>query len=154
MRAFTPRSRKLGLSIASLVLLSGGVSRAEPPEKTVACQVGGVIGDGPLAVEAMPGVLNFGEKMTRPEIDRDAVTRGLYTTAAINERVEGLVIVRCTVRDDGRIQDCVPRKKLPHLTDALVARLTTMKARPATLEGKPVTVRYVFNFRFTLPQSG
>ena len=43
-------------------------------------------------------------------------------------------------------------KPLPLLDEAVVARLEAMRVGPATVQGRPISIRYVFNFRFALPR--
>lgn len=96
-------------------------------------------------------VLPFGEGMTRPECDRSLAPIE-YTREALEAKVEGLLIVRCTIRVDGSVQNCQPIKGVPFMTDVALAQLAKWKCAPATFQGRPVNIDYFFNIRLVMPR--
>lgn len=113
---------------------------------TVGGVVGGVIGG--TGTEIVP----FGEGMTRPSCDRQALAHDLYTQAAREAHVEGMMIVKCQILSDGTVQNCRVIKPLPHLSDRVVERLQSMKCTPGTFQGKPISIDYTQNFVFKMPE--
>jgi periplasmic protein TonB len=112
--------------------------------------VGGVIG-GQLGGQLGGEVVPFGEGMTRPELIAGP-KRPEYTREALEARVEGVMIVRCTITVAGKVENCRIIKPLPHLEQAVLDTLAKQKFKPVTFQGRPVNVDYVFNFRFVLPR--
>lgn len=115
-------------------------------------------GDGPAQGSDGAGtsgsgeaVLPFGEGMTRPECDR-SVAPIEYTREALEAKVEGLLIIRCTIRVDGSVQSCQPVKGVPFMTDVALAQVSKWKCAPATFQGRPVNIDYFFNIRLTMPR--
>ncbi len=99
-----------------------------------------------------PAVVPFAEGMSRPVFDPARLAKNLYTPAAIQESVEGLLIARCHVMSDGRVQNCRLLKSLPHLGPRVVERLESMPMAPARRDGIAISVDYVFNLSFKLPR--
>ena len=117
--------------------------------------VGGVIGGvvGGTVGGTGSDVLAFGEGMTRPDFDKSILQRGdVFSREAREAQVQGLMIVKCKVLADGTVQDCRVIKTLPFLAETVVHKLESMKIKPATFQGKPVSVDYVFNLNFKLPR--
>lgn len=96
------------------------------------------------------GPLPFGDGMTRPHLVSGPPIR--YTAAALAAKVEGTMIVRCTVSPSGTVSDCQAIKALPFMKDAVISTLQKRKYTPVTFQGKPVSVKYVFTIRLVLPQ--
>ncbi len=108
----------------------------------------------PPAATAAPtaapaGVMRFEEGMTRPT-PLSAVSPA-YTREALEARVEGTVIAKCVVTTAGALTGCRIVKGLPHMDQAVLSALAASKYQPATLQGKPVSVDYVFTMRLVLP---
>jgi protein TonB len=112
--------------------------------------VGGTIG-GTLGGQGTE-VLPFGEGMTRPVVDVAELTHSIYSREAREAQVQGTMIVRCHVMVDGSVNSCRIIKTLPHLAEAVLARIQSMRLKPATFQGKPISIDYVFNFKFELPR--
>lgn len=127
---------------------------ARPPEEGLdEGVVGGVVGgevDGAGGVRAPP-TREFNEaSMTRP-----AFISGpdlAYTQRALEHEVEGLMIVKCVVTVEGAIRHCEVLKGLPYMDAAIVEALQRRRYRPATLDGRPIEVKYVFRVNLRLPQ--
>lgn len=88
----------------------------------------------------------FAEGMTRPRIDTAALLADLQCGPA-----RGMLIIRCNVYASGLISDCEQVKPLPIVGPELARRLELQRAEPATLDGKPVSIRYVFVFKIEGP---
>jgi protein TonB len=141
----------------------------EPEEDDV-----GDVGDGPEVGERLDGdppgdpngtddgddsgggnaeeVVAFGEGMTRPECDR-SVLSDLYARSreAREARIEGSLILQCSIMATGEVRDCRAIKPLPHLTDVALEAMGQMKCKPATFQGRPISIKYVQNFQLVLP---
>jgi periplasmic protein TonB len=119
-------------------------------------EVGALLGDGPACPVSGPtggtDVVDFGIGMTRPECDKSALA-DIYrhSRAALEARVEGSLILQCNIMADGSVQTCRALKGLPHLTEAALAAMGAMKCKPATFQGRSISIRYIQNFQFTLP---
>ncbi len=70
--------------------------------------------------------------------------RPVVTPEATAKKVVGEVLLRATFNADGTISDIeVIRSDVPEMTESAIQSLEHSKFRPATIEGKPVTVRRV-----------
>ncbi|MBI5542894.1 MAG: energy transducer TonB [Deltaproteobacteria bacterium] len=125
----------------------GGSSEGGAPAGIAA--VGSGAGGGGGATTERSEVLAFGEGMTRPELLSGEDPS--YTREAIEARVQGTVIVKCTITLDGRLTSCRVVKAVPHMQEAVLAALATRRYRPVTFQGQPVTVDYVFTIKLVLP---
>ncbi|QRN93714.1 energy transducer TonB [Archangium violaceum] len=95
-------------------------------------------------------VIPFGAGMTPPEL----ISAGKpieYTREAVEARVSGLVIARCTITREGEIEDCRVIKGLPYMDDEVLSSLTTRRYRPVSFQGRNVSVSYIFNVRIRMP---
>jgi eukaryotic-like serine/threonine-protein kinase len=104
------------------------------------------------AAATAPGdLVPFGEGMSRPVL----IERGKpvsYTHEALEARIEGTMIVRCTITIDGHVERCVPLKTLPFLEQAVLESLYSSRYSPVTYQGKPVSVGYTFSIKLVPPQ--
>jgi protein TonB len=108
--------------------------------------VGGVVGGSTT--------LSFGEGMTRPVLQSSPNNKPApdYTREAREARVSGLMIVKCVITTEGRVQNCQIIKPIPHMEQAVLAWLQASKYSPVTFQGKPQQVSYVFNFNLRLAE--
>ncbi|HEX5752055.1 MAG TPA: TonB family protein [Archangium sp.] len=98
-------------------------------------------GDGPVP---------FQEGMPRPvELQGKDI---VYTREALAARVEGTMVVKCTITKKGQVENCRVIKGLPHMNEAVVQSLQSRTYKPIQLQGKPVAVDYVFNIRLVAPR--
>lgn len=118
-----------------------------PPGSTGSGTGTGTGGSG----DGSDAVLPFGEGMTKPECDRAAAPIE-YTREALEAQVEGLLIIRCTVRAEGSVESCQLVKGLPHMSEVALRQVSKWKCRPATFQGRPVSIDYFFNIRLTMPR--
>lgn len=95
-------------------------------------------------------VLEFGTGMTPPQLL--SVGRPLvYTAEASRAGVQGLLVARCTISREGRVDDCRIIKGLPFMEQAVIDSLRSRQYRPVTFQGKPVNALYTFNVRLRMP---
>jgi len=74
-----------------------------------------------------------------------------YTEIARKARIQGVVIVQAIIDKQGNVTNVKVLKGLPMgLEEAAVAAIKSWKFRPATLNGKPVTVYYNLTVNFKL----
>ncbi|MCH9648572.1 MAG: energy transducer TonB [Deltaproteobacteria bacterium] len=74
-----------------------------------------------------------------------------YTEIARKARIQGVVIVQAIIDKEGSVQNVKILKGLPMgLDNAAVDAIKKWKFKPATLNGKPVTVYYNLTVNFTL----
>ncbi|WP_375766327.1 TonB family protein [Archangium gephyra] len=98
-------------------------------------------GDGPVP---------FQEGMPRPvQVQGKDI---VYTREALMARVEGTMVVKCTITQKGQVENCRVIKGLPHMNEAVVQSLTSRVYKPIQLQGKAVAVDYVFNIRVVAPR--
>jgi TonB family protein len=74
-----------------------------------------------------------------------------YTSQAVEQEVEGTMVVRCVVLTDGSVRGCLVKQGLPFMNRAVVDALEARHYKPATQHGKPIDVSYTFTIRLKLP---
>jgi len=110
--------------------------------------IGGVVGGqlGGTGTDVLP----FGEGMTRPE--PLVAPKIEYTREALAARVQGLMIVKCVITTEGKLERCRIIKPLAHMEQAVLDALYSARYKPVTFQGRPVAVDYVFNLRLQMPR--
>lgn len=102
-------------------------------------------GEGP---GGEPGV--YEPQMTRPVLlDGDDP---VYTQAAREAHVEGVMIVKCVITVAGNLERCRIIKGLPHMEDEVLRALGTRRYKAVTLDGAPLAVNYVFHIQLRFPR--
>jgi len=77
--------------------------------------------------------------------------RPKYPEAARRARMQGVVVLECTISKTGNVKSVkVLRGLALGLTQAAVDAVNKWKFKPSTLNGKPVEVIYILTVRFTL----
>lgn len=110
--------------------------------------LGGVLG-GEIGGTGTTEVVPFGEGMERPV---KLSGRPLeYTREALEARVEGLMIVKCVINTEGKVDRCRIIKPVPHMEKAVLDSLYSSRYKPVTFQGRPVQVDYTFNIRLQIP---
>lgn len=116
--------------------------------------VGGVLeGEGGGVVErsrAPATRTDFDDTMTAPKFQQGPSIE--YSAEGLQQRVEGLMIVRCVVTVEGRVYGCRVIKSLPYMDEAVVSVLEARRYSPATRNGVPLEVNYTFRIRLRLPR--
>lgn len=67
-----------------------------------------------------------------------------YTAEAICREMQGRAVIRCLIRETGKVADCCVEESLPYLDAAIVDALQKRRYTPATLDGRPIQVVYTF----------
>ena len=99
-----------------------------------------VDGDGPIMVG---GEVKAPEKLVAPQPQ--------YTEIARKARIQGVVIVQAIIDREGNVTNVKVLKGLPMgLEEAAVEAIKQWKFKPATLNGKPVTVYFNLTVNFKL----
>ncbi len=74
-----------------------------------------------------------------------------YPEAARRARIEGMVILECTIGKDGIVKETKVMRGLPlGLTEAALDAVRKWRFKASTLNGKPVEVLYILTVRFSL----
>ncbi len=148
----------------SMPVRMGAEPRAANADKGVAAAPGAIgamaatPAMGSLGVPTLPtttlpagkGPLPFMEAMGRPKQleGKDIV----YTREAIAAKVQGQMIVKCTITEQGRVENCRVIKSVPHMEQAVLESLRSRVYKPLQYQGRVVAVDYLFNIRLVLPR--
>jgi len=110
--------------------------------------IGGVVGGqlGGTGTDVLP----FGAGMTRPEKLSGPTPQ--YTREALEAHVQGLMIVKCVITIEGKVEKCRIIKPLPHMEQSVLDALYAARYKPVTFQGRPVQVDYTFNIKLSLPR--
>jgi eukaryotic-like serine/threonine-protein kinase len=96
-------------------------------------------------------ILPFGEGMSPPQILQEGKPVQ-YTREAIAAKIEGTMIVKCTITVKGRVENCRVIKGLPHMEKVVVESLKSRVYAPITFQGRPVAVDFTYNMRLVPPR--
>jgi TonB family protein len=106
------------------------------------------IPDGPPAIQPDGPILVGGD--VRPP-ERVFAPQPAYTEIARKARIQGVVIVQAIIDKQGNVTNVRVLKGLPMgLQEAAVNAMKQWKFKPATLNGRPVTVYYNLTVNFKL----
>jgi serine/threonine-protein kinase len=75
-----------------------------------------------------------------------------YTQKAIDNEVEGVMLVKCLVTVEGAVQNCRVSRSLPFMDRAVVFALERGRYKPYLLNGKPEEIDYTFKVKLNLPR--
>ena len=79
----------------------------------------------------------------------------VYPEAAIEDRLQGMVSVRCIIDVRGGLRDCEAVEPVQkYLSDAAVRYVKQSRFEPVVVGGVPVEVDYTFHINFVLPEDG
>lgn len=128
--------------------VSDGVEGVEGVEGGVEGGVaGGVVGGTPNSVS--DEILRVGGEITKPE--RLGGASPAYTELARKARIQGVVIVEAIIDKEGKVTNVRVLKGLPMgLDQAAVDAVKSWRFKPATLNGRPVSVYYSLTVNFRL----
>ncbi|CAM4133339.1 energy transducer TonB [Corallococcus sp. ZKHCc1 1396] len=90
------------------------------------------------------------DSMTRPK--KLSGEEAAYTREAIEKRIQGQMAIRCVITREGNVINCHSLKSLPLMTPVALKALRGSRFEPATVDGKPLSVRYMFLFNLHLPR--
>jgi len=114
---------------------------------------GGNVGGRPVRIGGGPGGLGDGIPVMSANLKPIILHRekARYTEEARQNRVQGAVMLTVVFGADGRIHDIRTIRGLPHgLTETSIEAAQKILFRPATQNGKPVSVRATLEFNFAL----
>jgi TonB family protein len=97
------------------------------------------------------GVYQPGNGVSLPRIIREVKPQ--YTSDAMRAKIQGAVLLQCTVRPDGSVSDIqVVRSLDPHfgLDEQAIAAARQWRFAPGTRMGQPVSVQITIELTFTL----
>jgi eukaryotic-like serine/threonine-protein kinase len=125
---------------------------ASPSDEGVPAVAGAAVPMIPANVLASAGnkPLPYGEGMSRPEqLEGKEIS---YTREALAARIQGSMLVKCTITRVGRVENCRVLKSLPHMEQAVLEALQSRLYKPILYKGQAVAVDYVFNLKLALPK--
>jgi len=94
--------------------------------------------------------LPYGEGMSRPvQLEGKEIA---YTREALAARIQGNMLVKCTITRVGRVENCRVLKPVPHMEQAVLEALQSRIYKPILYKGQAVSVDYVFNIKLQLPR--
>lgn len=106
---------------------------------------------GALAPVDPNAVVPFNDAMERPvmlEEGRDIS----YSREALAIKAEGLVAVRCTITNKGRVENCRILKMVQHMDRAVLDSLQSRVYKPIQYQGRATNVDYTFTMRLVAPR--
>ena len=118
------------------------------PEGVAGGVPGGVAGGVVGGVVGAP--LEFDNRMTPPRLLSGPAIE--YTEKALENDVEGLMIVRCVIDVGGEVRDCQIKQNLRFMDNAVLDALEKRRYTRVTLDGRPIPVYYNFHVRMRLPR--
>ncbi len=114
--------------------------------------VGGVVGGIEAAPSPPPQVLRVGGEVHEPKKVKDVAPA--YPQMARAARVEGVVILECTITPQGRVEGVQVLRGTPLLTDAAVAAVRQWVYTPTLFRGVPVAIVMTVTVNFVLRHDG
>jgi protein TonB len=125
--------------------VSGGVEGGVPGGV-----VGGVVGGLPEAPPPAPPLqpLRVGGQVKEPK--KLKAVPPVYPEAAVQSRIEGVVILECLISPQGRVTEVKVLRGLPLLEEAAVDAVKQWVYTPTLMDGVPVPVLMTVTVRFDL----
>lgn len=114
--------------------------------------VGGVVGGIEDAPPPPPQVVRVGGVVHEPKKIRDVAPA--YPLLARRARVQGVVILECTINPRGRVEGVQVLRGVPLLDEAAVAAVRQWVYTPTLFRGVPVSVVLTVTVNFTLRDGG
>jgi len=131
-----------------------------PEEEVEGIPVGSTGGDLGGQVDGVPFGLPGGQALARRiEIDESKIklqkiagATPQYTEKALENAIEGTMVVKCAVTAEGAVNSCRVLKSLPFMDRAAIDALEKWRFKPYMVGGTPVDVDYTFRLKLTLGQ--
>lgn len=133
-----------GVAIAVVAAVTAGTVWAMP-------MPGGGVSGGPPTRTAQDQVFDIGNGVTSPRLTHEV--KPVYTQAARDAKIQGLVWLSVVVKKDGTVGDVQVRQSLDTefgLDDTAVAAMKQWTFEPARRNGEAVAVRVTVEMSFTL----
>ncbi len=129
-------------------------AKAKPAAPDDSADIGGSLAVPVLPTGAIATTSNrplpYGEGMSRPEqLEGKEIA---YTREALAAKVEGTMLVKCTITRQGHVENCRVLKPLPHMEQVVLDSLQSRVYKPILYKGQVVAVDYVFNIKLQLPR--
>jgi len=106
---------------------------------------------GAAVLPSTPSRVDFNEEeMTPPKLVGGPSLE--YTPEALEQQVQGTMLVRCVLTVEGSVRTCHVLSGLPFMDDAVIATLQAQRYTPATENGAPLEVNYTFQLTLRLPR--
>jgi periplasmic protein TonB len=86
--------------------------------------------------------------MERPQVL--ILPRVIYPLAAREHHIEGTLIAKCVMTEEGTLDHCWIVRPLRYFNQVVLAALEKARYSPARLTGKPIAVFYTIPFKFKL----
>ena len=149
-----PATSMASLDPAESLVPSAPAAKAAEPDTapTETSGSGGAVQVLPANVLAAAGAkpMAYGEGMSKPEqLEGNEIT---YTREALAARVQGTMLVKCTITREGRVQACRVLKSVPLMEETVLEALQSRRYKPILYKGQPVAVDYVFNIKLQMPR--
>jgi TonB family protein len=129
--------------VQPVTMTEHGTDSREPTEALLSTSSGAAMSVG-------TNVLPFGAGMTRPM--KRSGPPPQYTKEALENRIQGLMVVKCIITVEGEVRKCIIVQPLPFMEEAVLDALYQARFTPVTLQGQPVQVDYTFNIKLSLPK--
>ena len=101
-----------------------------------------------LPAEEPVAPVRIGGSIREPRKLKDV--RPVYPPEAIQARVQGVVILECTISPTGKVVEAKPLRSIPLLTEAAVEAVKQWEYTPTELNGVPVPVIMTVTVNFKL----
>jgi protein TonB len=112
--------------------------------------VGGVVGGLETAPPPPPQVVRVGGVIREPRKVKHVAP--VYPNIAITAKIEGVVILECTISPQGRVEGVQVLRGIPTLDDAAIEAVKKWAYTPTLLGGVPVGVVMTVTVNFVLQQ--
>jgi protein TonB len=110
--------------------------------------IGGVVGGLPQAAPPPQAAIRVGGQVKAPKKIKDVIP--VYPELATQARVQGVVILECTISPQGRVSDVKVLRSIPLLDQAAVDAVRQWTYTPTLLNGVPVPVIMTVTVTFSL----
>ena len=96
----------------------------------------------------MPTLRRAGRDVTPPA--KLSGNAPVYPELAKRARIEGDVVIECTIDPSGRVVDAVVTRSIPVLDEAAIDAVRSWRYRPTLVDGVPVPVLMTVTVRFRI----
>ena len=154
--------RALALLLLLLVLLASDVARAQASGSTGGAgqsgdangQSGGAAGTQPGGAGAQPGSAAGRQPGGIVPPQQTFFVQAPYPTAALRQKIEGVVVLRLTIDAQGQVSDAQVERGAGHGFDQ-AAQQAALRFRftPAQKDGRPMAAVILYRYRFTLKRA-
>ncbi|MEO5763050.1 MAG: TonB family protein [Vicinamibacteria bacterium] len=110
--------------------------------------VGGIVGGLPAEPPAPVQAVRVGGNIKEPSKVKNV--NPVYPDIAKQARVQGIVILECTISPQGRVTDVKPLRSIPLLEQAAIDAVKQWQYTPTLLNGVPVPVIMTVTVNFRL----